>query len=179
MQAWEEFRIQVTAFPGGLVPARHGQHMACLCHAMADNCNFLACQGACQGPDQNVQSAAILAWTFLLPAFCLAKCNVFKEQDLLDAGLGLSDGTNNDKEAAHQAEALWVSAGLRRDFEAAGINLPDSGRDQADKLTAGIERLRMLIGTTHSRLQAHMLPGARCRLLVLFTPIFMILISCP
>ena len=71
----------------------------------------------------------------------------YLEQDLLDAGLGLSEGTNVDKGAHQQAEALWVAAGLRRDFEAAGINLPDSRRDEADKLTAGIERLRMLIGT--------------------------------
>ena len=53
----------------------------------------------------------------------------------------------------HSAEGLWVAAGLRRDFEAAGINLPADRRDAADKLTAGIERLRMLIGQLHSCIQ--------------------------
>ena len=68
-------------------------------------------------------------------------------QGLLDAGLDSSDAGSSHKEIDHQAEALWVAAGLRRDFEAAGINLPDDRRAAADKLTASIERLRMLIGT--------------------------------
>ncbi len=49
-------------------------------------------------------------------------------------------------EGSRGAEAMWVAAGLRRDFEAAGINLPGDRRAAADKLAAGIERLRMLIG---------------------------------
>lgn len=44
------------------------------------------------------------------------------------------------------AEAMWVAAGLRRDFEAAGINLPEDRRAAADRLAASTERLRMVIG---------------------------------
>ncbi|KAK9839021.1 hypothetical protein WJX74_007941 [Apatococcus lobatus] len=68
------------------------------------------------------------------------------EKAYATSGSGLSDDSPHEKEADPQAEALWVAAGLRRDFEAAGINLPDDRRAAADKMTAGIERLRMLIG---------------------------------
>ena len=78
---------------------------------------------------------------------CASHCSITIDQGLLGAGLDSSDTGSSHGEIDHQAEGLWVAAGLRRDFEAAGINLPDDQHAAADKLTASIERLRMLIGT--------------------------------
>lgn len=130
--------------PGGLLPTRHGQQMACLCHAVADICS---CPSLPRTRSKMANHQGSPLPTSTVSHLRLGKRNILRELTLFGAGLGLPDGISSEKEADHQAEALWVAAGLRRDFEAAGINLPGSRREEADKLTAGIERLRMLIGT--------------------------------
>ncbi|KAK9868504.1 hypothetical protein WJX84_007289 [Apatococcus fuscideae] len=75
---------------------------------------------------------------------CFEESHVHSQGSSADDEIGA--GRVDVAATEHSAEGLWVAAGLRRDFEAAGINLPADRRDAADKLTAGIERLRMLIG---------------------------------